>query len=80
MVGHLVFVGTEEDFAEGGEVLSSVVEIDDLGGVREVHLREGSDPFRAVTEDNDLMGVFQTAPNGFGVDSIPKPIFYSSFS
>jgi hypothetical protein len=44
------------------EVLPSMVEIDNLNGVRKVFGDQGPDPFRAVTDNHPL---FRQAPTPF---------------
>ena len=45
-----------------------MVEVDDLGGTREVLPSEGPNPGRTIAKDDDLLGTSDAAPNGLGED------------
>ena len=50
------------------EMLASVIQVNDLDGARQVLVGEVPDLRRAVSDDDHLVDVLQTAPTCLGVD------------
>jgi hypothetical protein len=53
-------------------MLAGMVEVDDLGGTREVFRRKIPDPGRTIADDDDLFGKAQPPPDGLGKDSLAE--------